>query len=259
MKRAYFLVVMIIALSGRSYAFDVAGLQPIAPNGIFSTFSADSLPENKLSLELGAERSLEPDFYRLSLRGAYGISDSAELDITVPYVLEFRDSYGIEDISFGIKHRFYNEGKYGPSLAYMVNASINSGKDKLSTDGRYGLGLIISKRIGPFRGHLNVFYEKPGAGRLEDEISFSGGVDLSAGHNFNLLGEVVVKKSHFSSEFDFTEARFGYRLKTTENIYTTLGAGLDFNDRSPEYRVMLSVCFTTARERKEIKKIYEAE
>jgi hypothetical protein len=35
--------------------------------------------------------------------------------------------------------------------------------------------------------------------------------------------------------------------------------GLDFKDRSPEYRVLLSVCFTTAREKKEIKKIYEEE
>jgi hypothetical protein len=260
MKRFFPLAVLIFVFSGTAYAFDISGLQPTAPNGIFSTFSAESLPMHELSIEPWAERSREPDFYRFGLRGAYGISDSVELLVTLPYVLDFKKSIdGLEDISVGVKHRFYDEGKYGPSLAYMVNASIDFGRKELSTDGRYGAGLIISKRVGPFSGHLNFFYEKPGSGRLEDEVSFSGGIDLSAAHNFNLLGEVIFKNTHFSSKFNFTEARFGYRLKTTDNTYTTLGVGLDFKDRSPEYRVILSFCFTTSREKKEIKKIYEEE
>lgn len=260
MKRVLFPVLFFLFISTGSDAFDRLGLQPVAPNGVFSTFGAESLSKGRISFELGMERSREPDFYRFSLKGAYGISDSVEFNIMIPYVYHFSDVLNdMEDVSVGIKHRFYNEGKYGPSLAYLVNASINNGGDDFSTNGRLGIGFIMSKRVGPFKGHMNIFYEKPGTGRLQDEITFSGGIEFAAAHNFKLLGEVIAKKGHYSNEYDLMEARFGYRIKTTDYIYTTLGAGLDLKDRSPEYRVILSVGFTFPQEKKEIRKILEEE
>jgi len=122
-----------------------------------------------------------------------------------------------------------------------------------------GIGLIVSKRVGPFNGHLNFFYERPGSGRLKDEISLLGGVEFSAAHNFKILSEIIVKKSHYSHDNNQIEARFGYRIKTTDYIYTTFGAGLGINNRSPEYRLFLSVNFTTPYEKKKIKKFIEEE
>jgi len=259
MKRVLFLSILLLLLPRQAYSFDILGLQPVAPYGIFSTFSAESLPKNKTAFETTFEKSKDPSFYRLAFLGAYGISDSLEFDITIPYVLSYSDSVdGMEDISFGFKHRFYNEGKYGPSLAYVVNASINNGRDQFSTNGSFGAGLIVSKRVGPFKGHLNVFYERPGSGRLFDELSFRGGVELSAAHNFTILSELLVQKGYFDNEYSRVEARFGYRLRTTENIYTTVGAGLDLKARSPEYRILFSISFTPSPEKK-IRKIYEEE
>jgi hypothetical protein len=260
MKRALFLGLLLLLLPTRSYAFDILGLQPVAPYGVFSTFSTESLPKNKGAFETAFEKSKDPDFYRFALLGAYGISDSLEFDITIPYVYHFSDSVdGMEDIALGFKHRFYNEGKYGPSLAYIINASINNGRDEFSTNGSFGVGLIVSKRVGPFKGHFNVFYERPGSGKLLDELSFRGGVELSAGHNFTILSELLVQKDYFTNEYKHVEARFGYRLRTTENIYTTIGAGLDLKARSPEFRVLFSVSFTPPPEKKIIRKIYEEE
>jgi hypothetical protein len=260
MKRALFLSLLLFLLPNQSYAFDILGLQPVAPYGVFSTFSAESLPKDKSAFEIGFEKSKDADFYRFALLGAYGISDSLEFDITVPYVYHFSDSVdGLEDIALGFKHRFYNEGKYGPSLAYVINASINNGRNEFSTNGSFGAGLIVSKRVGPFKGHLNVFYNRPGAGKLLDELSFLGGVELSAGHNFAILSEVIVRKDYFTNEYRHVEARFGYRLRTTDNIYTTIGAGLDLKDRNPALRVLFSVSFTPPPEKKTIRKIYEEE
>lgn len=260
MKKPLFLCLfLLLLLPHQSYAFDILGLQPVAPYGIFSTFSAESLPKNKAAFETAFEKSKDPTFYRVALLGAYGISDSLEFDITIPYVYHFSDSVdGMEDIAFGFKHRFYNEGKYGPSLAYIINASINNGRDNFSTNGSFGAGLIVSKRVGPFKGHFNVFYERPGSGKLFDELSFRGGVELSASHNIAILSEVLVQRDYFDNEYKHVEARFGYRLRTTDNIYTTIGAGLDLKARSPEYRILFSVSFTPTPERK-IKKIYEEE
>ncbi len=140
----------------------------------------------------------EPDFYRFSLKSAYGISDKLEFNLTVPYVYHYFDEKnGLEDIAAGFKYRFYDEGKYGPSMAFLLNASIPSGDDEISSDGRVGAGLIVSKRVGPFNGHLNFFYEKPGSASLKDEISLLGGVEFSAAHNFKILSEIIVKKSYY--------------------------------------------------------------
>ncbi len=261
MKKAWCLVLfLLLMLPGRSYAFDVLGLQPVAPNGIFSTFSAESLPQKGVAFEFGAERSQKPTFTRFDLRMAYGINDSLEFDMTMPYVYHFSDSTdGIEDFAIGFKKRFYDEGKYGPSLAWLINASVPSGRDEFSTKGRFGAGIIVSKRVGPFQGHFNFFYERPGTGSLQDEISFLGGIEFAAAHNFKLLGEFIARKSYNSDEYDQMEARFGYRLKTADSFYTTVGVGGDFKRRTPEYRVLLSVSYVPSREKKVIKKIFEEE
>ncbi len=246
-------------LSANSYGFDIKGLQPIDPYGVFSTFSAESLQKGKAAFSTGVEISVDPDFYRFVFKTAYGITDDIELNVTMPYVFGNGTTDGFEDIALGWKHRFFDEGKYGPSLAYILNASIPSGKNQLSTDGRFGLGFIISKRVGPVNGHLNLFYEKPGTHELEEELSFLAGLDFAAAHNFKFLAELYCKKSHYSEKVDTIESRFGYRFKTTDYIYTTFGIGFDLKNRNPETRVIFAVTFLSPKEKKKVKKIYEEE
>ena len=260
MKKCFlFSVIFLFILSANSYGFDIKGFQPLDPYGIFSTFSAESLTKGKTAIATGAELSVDPDFYRFVLKTAYGVTDKLEIGMTLPYVFGSDDPDGFEDASVGFKYRFFDEGKYGPSLAYILSAYVPSGSDRLSTDGAYSVGLIISKRVGPVNGHLNLFYTKPGKGSLEDEISFLTGLDFAASHNFKLLAELQVMKSSFSDKIDSIEGRIGYRIKTTDYIYTTFGVGYDFKNRSPESRVLFTVTFIYPKETKKIKKIYEEE
>lgn len=267
MKRfIFFLIIIFSALNlfNLSFAFDSYGLQPLAPNGIFSTFSTESLPENNFSLEVASERSKETDYCRFSLKGAYGITDRIEFSASVPYVYNLNGAYdGLEDISLGVKHRFYDEGKHGPSLAYLLRVSVSTGRDRITSNGEYGAGIIVSKRVGPFKGHFNLFYEKPGTKRLDGDLLLSAGIELSAAHNFALLAEFTTRKKLHNTDktvnYKQMEAGFGVRVKTTDSIYTTLGAGLDLENRSPEYRLMLSVTFLAPHEKKNIEKIYEEE
>jgi hypothetical protein len=260
MKRTILFVLLFLSVTERLFAFDISGLQPLAPNGVFSTFSAESLQKNKTSVEIAAEKSVEPDFYRFSVKAAYGLTDNMEFIMTIPYVYHYSgERNGLEDIAVGFKHRFYDEEKYGPSLAYMINASIPSGADDLTSDGRVGAGLIVSKRVGPFSGHVNLFYVKPGTAHLHDEVNLLGGIEFSAAHNFKILSEIIVKKNHEKNKENQIEGRIGYRIKTTEYIYTTFGTGWDMKARSPEYRIFMSVNFTTSKENKQIKKVIEEE
>lgn len=255
-----FVILMILPFHKDSYGFDITGLQPTPPYGVFSTFSADSLPKGKIALSTDAEIMFDPDFYRFLFKTAYGITDTIELNMTIPYIHKWADSIdGFEDIAIGLKHRFLDESKHGVSVAYILNASIPSGHDEFSTDGCFGGGLIVSKRVGPVKGHVNFFYEKPGKGSLHEEMILAAGLDFAATHNVKILGELYSKKNYDSNKFDSSEVRVGYRIKASDMIYTTLGIGFDINSQDPTYRILLSVSFFLPYEKKVIKKIYEEE
>jgi len=260
MKRILLLLFLASSvLSGNAYGLDLKGLQPLAPYGVFSTFSAESLSRGSSDIALGIEKSGRPDFYRFTGQFGFGLTDRIEFDATVP--LRFQSSPpidGFEDISIGLKHRFFDEGKYGPSVAYLISASLNTGKAEFSTEGSFGGGIIVTKRVGPVTGHLNLLYSRPGTSSLKDDITFAAGFDFAASNNFKMLAEIYTKKS-YSGRVDRIEPRFGYRIVTAENLFTTIGVGFDLKDRSPEYRLLLSLSYLFPSETKKIKRIYEQE
>ncbi len=258
-KYIIFTFILFFFFSESVLAKELKGLQPLDPYGVFSTFSTESLKKGKSAVSLGVEASIEPDLYRMIFKGAYGLSDIIELDLSLPYVFGSDIVDGFEDFSIGIKHRFFEENKYGPSLAYMLNFSLPSGSDQLTTSGRFGVGLIISKRVGPVNGHMNFIYENTGTKKLDYEWSFLTGFDFAAAHNFKILSELLVRKSHDSEKVDLVEARIGYRVKTSESIYTSFGAGFDIKNRTPEALLMFNMTFILPPEKKKIKKIYEEE
>lgn len=243
-----------------SYAGEVSGLQPVPPNGVFSIFSADTIKKTKTATSFSTEMVEEPDFYRFSLALAYGAGEDIELNLNVPYRYEWEGRVdGLEDTAFGFKHRFFKEGKYGPSVAYLLTASLISGKEDFSTDGHVGAGIAFSKRVGPVSGHANFIYTKPGDSDLEDDITFGAGFDFSAAHDFKLLGELYGKRSYYSSEIDKVEMRVGVRLSAGEYFFTTMGIGFDLKDSTPEYRLMLSLTMLYPEDKKTVKKAYEEE
>jgi len=253
------LVVICLFSFGNAYGLEISGLQPLAPNGTFSTFSTSSLTRGNVAFSTDVEVSIDPDLYKFFFKGAYGISDSIELNMNVPYIFGSDSPDGFEDIAIGLKHRFFNEGKYGPSLAYIITASLPSGTDEYSTDGRFGAGLLVSKKVGPVNGHINLFFVMPGRGGFDNEVALLAGLDFAAAHNFKILAELYSKTSFKTGKVESVEGRIGYRIKTTESIYTTVGAGYDFKNRNPETRLMFSVTFHSPSKKKELKKIYEEE
>lgn len=246
-------------LIDRVYAFDLQGLQPLPPFSVFSTFSAKGLKKGEAGIAVNIEMSRQPDYYRITNNLSYGITDNLEIATTIPYVSDWNDNIdGFEDISIGMKYRILDEGKYGPSMAVLASTSLNTGKNQFSTDGSISAGLIISKKVGPFSGHINALYSKPLISRFDDELTLATGIEFAASHNFGLLSELYSKKS-YSGRFDQVELRVGYRIMTAENLFTTLGMGFDLKNRSPEYRLIFSISYIFSKDTKKIKKVYEEE
>lgn len=257
MRKFLFFLLLLFPLA-EAEAFDIKGLQPLSPYGVFSTFSAESLGQKKVGLCLNLEMSHEPKFYRTTYQGAFGLTDSLELDLTVPYVSNWEGrTNGFEDASIGIKHRVVDEGLYNPAFAYILTGSIPSGKDEFSTDGRLGGGLVLSKKVGPFKGHVNLFYSSPEKEGLKDEYVLNLGSELAVTHSSKLLAELVGRKNYDKSRIDLLEWRLGYRIATTDNIFTTFGMGFDIKKRSPDYRLILSVSIILPKEKRRVEKIYE--
>src|SRR5208283_2826009 len=161
--RIWIVAVILIIPVTSGFAFDTEGLRPLPPYGVFSTFSAESLQQNAVGISLDYERSARPYFNRTTLQLAYGLHDRFEIDATLARIDNYQNHFnGYEDANFGIKHRVLDEGLYYPAIAYMLTIATPSGSDQFSSEGEHGAGLVFTKQIGPFKGHLNILYEKPG-------------------------------------------------------------------------------------------------
>ncbi|GBD98298.1 hypothetical protein BMS3Abin07_00309 [bacterium BMS3Abin07] len=227
-----------------SSAFELKGLQPIQPYGGFSAFNASTPGKGVYSMGIGFERSVDMNYYRATINGGYGISSGTEFLLTIPYLIEWNNSLdGLEDISAGIKQRFFKENKYGPSVAYLLKFSLPTGKNKFTTGGAAGAGLIISKKLGPFSSSLNLIYSVPFDGSYSKQLELIWGLDLRSAHDFDIVAELYAVDSYFTAGFDSVEGRLGYRIRTAENVYTVLGAGYDFKGHDPEFRLTVSFNF----------------
>lgn len=242
MKRLLFIISLlpILAFAGNAMALDMSGYQPPAPFGVFSTASAETPEPMQSAVSFTFEKVGEPDFKRYSTQLAMGITRSIEFGVNIPYVDDSVEQ-GIEDITFSIKHRFFEEGNYGPSAAYILTGAKSSNNEQYSTDGGYGGGLIASKRIGPLQVHANVLYTDPNQEGLLNDIRGSLGFVFAADHNFNLLAELFARKSYYSRSLDQAEARIGYRFLYANRVYSTLGVALGIDDKGPDYRILLSI------------------
>jgi len=242
MKRLAIIIAILsfFAVPATSLAMDMSGYQPPAPFGVFSTASAETPEPMQSAVSFTYEKVGGPDFNRYSTQLAMGLSRSIEFGINIPYVDDSVEE-GMEDITFSLKHRFFDEGKYGPSAAYILTGAKSSNNEKYSTKGGYGGGLIASKRIGPVQVLFNALYTNPKQEELEDDIRGSLGFIFAADHNFNLLAEIMARKSYYSRSLDQAEARIGYRFLYGNRIYSTLGVALGIDDKGPDYRILLSI------------------
>ena len=89
--------------------------------------------------------------------------------------------------------------------------------------------------------HANALYTSPGDDDLLDDIRGSLGFVFAADHNFNLLAEVLARKSYYSRSLDQAEARMGYRFLYAHRVYSTLAVAMGIDDKGPDYRIILSI------------------
>jgi len=241
-----------------AFAFDVEGLRPLSPYGVFSTFSTESLKQNNVGICMGFEETVKPNLYRTTTQLAYGLHDRFEIDVAVPYDFGWENHIsGFEDANFGVKHRILDEGIYYPSVAYLLTISTPSGADAFSTHGQHGAGLILTKKVGPFKGYFNLLYDKPNRTDLHEQYNVNLGAELAITHDSKMIGELVGRKEYFGTKVDLLEWRLGYRIATLENLYTTVGAGFNMRNDAPEYRLLFSVSIILPKEKKKLEKIYE--
>lgn len=210
-------------------------------------FTTKTVAGSAVVLEPGIELVREPDIERVTLRAAYGISRSTDASLSAS-ARRSAAADGAEDVGIGIRHRFSEEGKFGPSAAFLLAASLPAGSESRGT----GSGtieteamLITSKRIGPFTGHLNLGYNVFLSGKHENEIIYGGALDFSAARRIVLLAEIHGRKAQGE---DILEATIGYRNFLTESVSNTIGIGWGLGSREPEYRITVLFTLGPARE-----------
>lgn len=248
----------IIGFGSFAFAFDVKEPQPTMPYGVFSTLSAETLPKNKFAVNLLVERLYNPDFYRNTTHLAYGLTNHFELAVDASQVLGWQDSKsGFEDVKLACSHRLIDDGKFNPSVSYLLTASLNSGKQEFSSKGGYGGGLILSKKIGPFAAHLNAIYTKPNDTKLREEYRLNLGANMAISHHVNFLAEFTAKRNYFNNDYDLIRWRIGLRAQPSEAVFTSAGFTFGTNNRSADYGLFFAVGLILPKEKKIIQKIIE--
>ncbi len=234
-------LVFIHAIPAWSAADPPKGYQPVQTTGVFSVFSAKTTLADRIVIEPGLEIVKEPDVQRFSFRAVYGITGNTEAGISLSGGSREGED-GMEDVSFGIRHRFIDEGQYGPAAAALLAVSLPAGDE---TKG-FGSGnletealIIASKRIGPFTGYFNMGYNIIYGSDKNNEFILAGGLDFSAAKRLVLLAELYGKTSRDSDKINLIEARVGYRTILAKSISNTVGLGFGLNSREPDYRLMI--------------------
>lgn len=253
---ALLFVLCVVSPATYASAEDLTGLKPAAPYGIFSTLMTNSPAQGHSAVSFGIEKSIRPDYYRFSTELAMGLTDTMEMGLTIPYIDNGVE--GLEDVTISFKHRFMEETSLAPSLAYLVTTALDTGVEGGGTGGAAGAGVAMTKRAGPFRGHLNLLYSVPFEREYDDEARFSAGIDFSAANSFKILAEFLMRKSFSSSDrLDQQEVRFGYRFIYDEGFFSTFGVGMNVGNAIPTYRFMASISVLFPRAEHIVEKIYE--
>ncbi|MCX8027283.1 MAG: hypothetical protein N3A62_05460 [Thermodesulfovibrionales bacterium] len=252
------IIPILLLVNTHAFADDIKGFQPIQPFGVFSTISAEGLKKKDIGFCINLERSRDPDLYRINMQLAYGLRENMEIHLSLPYLLKYeQDMYGFEDILFGFKHRLNDEGRFDPAIAYLLVVSPGFGRDEFSTNGRIGAGIVLSKKVGPFKGHANFLIYQPFKSSMTREYLLNLGTELAITHSSKILAELISRKNYTINKLDLLEWRIGLRQETINNLFTTIGAGFDIKDRKPDYRFLFYISYILEGKKATIKKVYE--
>ncbi len=241
MKKGILLLTILALLPVRAMAAKpLEGYVSPSPYRVISTITADTPGQGEFAVEFSIEQSGSPDFYRYQTRVSKGIWDNLELGVNIPYY--DGDHSSLEDVTFGAKHRVLDESRHMFSCAYLISMSMPMREDVNSTQGAAGTGLILSKRVGPVRGHFNFFYKEQFDEEVDDEWRSGLGFEFSASRGLKILAEIYTMKPKDSEEDKyFSEARFAYRFEDEDVLYSMVGVGIGLTEESSDYRFFASV------------------
>jgi hypothetical protein len=167
--------------------------------------------KGKIQLELNGEYGIDKEDgtteKTATIAGAftYGLIDTVDLIAGIPYLIIIAETdeenikeKGISDLSFFIKWRFFEEGKFG--FAFKSGISIPTGNEEkgLGTGKTGYSGLLINTiKIEPFTFHLNFCYIR-NENKSDEEKNlwhFSGAIEYSLLYNLRIVADAGIQKN----------------------------------------------------------------
>lgn len=223
------LCILLFTLSVSSLSFAQEGLTSVDVDDSFTALSAYPVGIGAGSVDLQLSKIISPDYWSLRMSISYGLFRTGELILNIPYAFDYAEEEGFQDINFALKQVLFYEGRYNPSISIIGTYSVD-GKRNISTGGAVGGGVLITKKVGPFVGNLNLLYFHPHVDGLDDEYQIRIGGNVSVSHDFVTILDFLIKKSFYSNEIDHIEGRFGYSITLSSSVSGYGGFGYDFKE-----------------------------
>ena len=170
--------------------------------------------------------------YEIPVNAGYGLTDSLEITLGVPYIKidpdNERSEKGMGDLAIRPELVILKESDSVPQMSMALTIKFDTGSDEIGSDTTdYGLFLNVSKEFGKTKLHGNAGYSF--LENSDDSIFLGGAFEYSISDSLTLMGEIWTETPIDSSDDDKVAEILGgatYDISDTITLDFGIGTGL---------------------------------
>ncbi len=184
-------------------------------------------------------------FQEVITSARYGISNNAEISLTLPFISRQAEGGNFDGLSngiFNVKYDFFSSGDGKMSAAYLFGIQLKSsdrGNGLNADENDITNMLIFSQDVGLFTYLLNFGYtfDDERAGQPQNDfILYNAAIVKPLNENMNLTAEIQYSKNTYTLDiFGETAVGVNYRLFPKLTLDAALGCGLNENSSSSNF------------------------
>jgi len=194
-----------------------------------------------------AKDSDSTKYYEAPLNAGYGLTDSLEVTLLLPYTKidpdNGRSEKGMGDLAIRPEFVVLKESDSIPQMSLALTIKFDSGSNEIdsgTTD--YGLFLNASKEFGKTKIHGNVGYSF--LEDSDDSIFLGVAFEHSINNSLTLIGEIWTDMPTNSSDDDVAEVLGGVTYDISDTITLDFGIGTGLDSKNIDLRYTTGVTYS---------------
>ena len=194
-----------------------------------------------------AKESDHTKYYEVPLDAGYGLTNSLEITLLLPYRKidpdNERSEKGMGDFAIRPEFVVFKESDSIPQMSLALSIKFDTGSNAIAsgtTD--YGLYFNASKEFGKTKLHGNVGYSF--LEDSDDSIFLGVAFEHSINNSLTLIGEIWTEMPKDSSDDDVAEVLGGVTYDASDTITLDFGIGTGLDSKDIDLRYTMGVTYS---------------